>query len=443
MRNSTSLIGFTVAFLALLSFANADNPPDAVPRLETIDEASFARYSEMLDSGFNGAATRLDAATRHYEAARRDRPEDPRVEYGFALVLLKNFQQGEALSHLRASIAADAAYLPAWQLQFRESLRDRDHDVLFSQLLTLADVVGVISEDPPAETIRQQVAEWLGRAVGYLEGPLGDYEVAEQTVRVSQLLRARLGEGLVPGFEAGREALSHRHQLLRSHQFAAVVIAETEREEELQDSQAAREDLDETREQLEMSREQWDAWVKEQVADIDSQLEALQRQIGQIREEQRDINSAMLQVRAEMQQILTLAEQAAAGQTLIRVNSIVLERQLISRQTELDQYLSEYNALERERLDILSGAEGLFGERETSIASYQQATGAAANRLRQIDRWDRKLEQDAEETERSDVENSRQVRNVRHRIQSWATYEPFDLNAEPDRLRAEYQIQTP
>ena len=61
----------------------------------------------------------------------------------------------------------------------------------------------------------------------------------------------------------------------------------------------------------------------------------------------------------------------------------------------------------------------------------------------EINRWDRRLEQEADETERSNVQTAQPVRSVRHRIQNWSTYDPFDLNAEPDRLRAEYQVSAP
>ena len=52
--------------------------------------------------GENGC---LNDARRHYEAARRERPDDPCVEYGFAIVLLKNFQQEEALAHAEKALS--------------------------------------------------------------------------------------------------------------------------------------------------------------------------------------------------------------------------------------------------------------------------------------------------------------------------------------------------
>ena len=136
MWNSTLLIGLTIAAFVLVSFANADEPPDVNPAATPVDSAFFASYSEMFESGFTGAGTRLNDARRHYEAARRERPDDPHVEYGFAIVLLKNFQQEEALDHLESVIEANAAYLPAWRIQFRELLRDRDYEEAIRLLCT-------------------------------------------------------------------------------------------------------------------------------------------------------------------------------------------------------------------------------------------------------------------------------------------------------------------
>lgn len=441
MQNLKLAAGTAIVWLAVQATAAADDP--AIPPSSSVDAAFAAHFAAMIDAGFDSDANRLDEARRHYQSARRHRPEDPRVEYGFAVVLLKNFQQQEALDHLQASIDAEPAYLPAWRLRFRETVRARDVETLFDQLLALADVVGVISDNPPEDVRRVEIAEWLGSAVAYLEGPLGNHEVAEKAGRVAEWLRARLGESLLSGFEAGRVATIRRHQLLQSHQLAAVQLAATEREEELQQTQTARENLGEEREQLAMTREEWDAWIEEQVGDIDAQLDALHEQYGQVREQQGDVNSAAVQVRGEIMQITALAQQSAAGQTVIRADPFILEGQLISRQAELDRYSAEYNALETERLQLLAGAEGLFAEREASIRRYQKATGNAADRIQQIDRWDRRLEQEAETSERSNLENTRQVRNVRHRIQNWSTYDPFDLNAEPDRLLAELQLIAP
>lgn len=443
MQNSTLLTALYIAWSVSSSRMLADEPANADAPVATAVPAAFlAPWSAMFESGFEGPSG-LDDARRHYTVAHRLRSEDPRVEYGFAVVLLKNFQQAEALTHLQAALEADPAYLPAWRLQFRETVRQREFDELFEQLLALSDVVGVFSENPPPEPRRQEIAEWLGRGAGYLEGPLGNYEVAEQAVRVSRRLRARLGEKLLDRFEAGRLAVSRRQQLLQSRQLAAVADAEIERNADLQETQAARDDLDDEREQLEMSRDEWDAWIAEQVDDIDSQLEALHKQYGQVSGDQSDINRAALQVRAEIMQITTLAQQSAAGQTLITANPFILEGQLIARQAELDQYAAEYNSLEQERLQILAGAQSLFGERDASVTRYRQATGNAAGRIQQIDRWDRRLEKEAEETGRSDLLDARQVRNLRRQIQNWATYDPFDLNAQPERLLSEFQTQTP
>jgi hypothetical protein len=321
-------------------------------------------------------------------------------------------------------------------------------------LLKLSDVVGPFSEDPPAEPRRQEIAEWLGHAVAWLEGPLGDYVLAGQAVRVAQRLRARLGESLLPHFEAGRLAVSRRHQLLQSHQLVAVNDAEIQRNEDLEETQAARDDLDEEREQLQMTREEWDDWITEQVGDVDAKLEALQKHHDQVSEQQSDVSKAAFQVRTEIvqvgileqqarQQITAAQLQAVPGQTFIVTDPFLMEQQLFALQAEFEQYAAEYNALEQERLQLLSGAEQLFAEREASIARYQKATGNAAERLRQIDRWDRRLEREAKQAEGTDLENSRQVRNVRHRIKNWSTYDPFDLDAEPVRLLAEFQLSAP
>jgi septal ring factor EnvC (AmiA/AmiB activator) len=287
----------------------------------------------------------------------------------------------------------------------------------------------------------------MGLVTGFLEGPLGDIDVQKETEGTTAKLRVRLGAGLRPSFDAGRVALSAAHRKLQDEEGRTTAAAVAAKQQKLEESQAQSKELDGTRERLELTKDQWDAWVKEQVGEIDSQLTALEKRYNAAESDLRAITDSMVLVRAEVQRLLTIVEQVGSGGQppgggrRVVVNPNALQSQLAARQAELDQLQAQYDATDQERSAVLLAARNQAAARQASLNRYQEATGQAARRIRQLKQWDQRLQAEAEKLARTPDRKAQTVTAVRRRMQAWATYEDFTIDAEKARLLAEYEVQ--
>ena len=442
-----------VLVVGLLAFTAPGRAEDEIPRPDDVPDplpvpAGFlTQFSQMLDVGFTRQSSSVADATRQFKVLGRQRPDDPRVEYGLALVLLKNFRQSDAVAHIDAALQKDPEYLPARQAQVRELLKAKKYEEVQRRLLEHSDLIGLISTDPPPLAERQAAAEWMGRVTGFLEGPLGDIDVQKETEQTTAKLRVRLGADLRPAFDAGRVALSAAHRKLQDEEARATAAAGAAKQQKLDDSQAQSKELGGERERLELSKNQWDAWVKEQVGEIDSQLGALEKRYAAAESDLRAISDSMTLNRIETQRLLTILERQQDSQTgsggRFPFNRAALQAQLAARQSELDQLLIQYDATEQERGGVLQGAQGLLANRQASLDRYRQATGQAAKRIRQVRQWDQRLQDDAEKLARTPDRKAQSVMTVRRRMQTWSTFDDFTIDAEQARLLAEYEAEQP
>lgn len=421
----------------------ADAPAIGVEPLQpvSVDAGFHARFTRLLDDGFQRQTNTVSDALARSQSLQTSRPDDPRIEYALALISLKNFQQTEAIAHLEAAIQVDPAYLPAWRLLLGLQLKGREYQKLTERLYELADVVGGAAEAPPPQQVREQTAEYLGRVVAFLQGPLGDYEVAEQACRLAQNLDALLGEDLHEAYTAGRIALTREHHALLDEEQVLIAAAQVDQAQQLADAEAEGAQLESERDNVKRTQEQWDAIIKEEVGEIDSKLEALKKRNDSVQQEQTALSEAITVVRVEMQRLAALRDSALREGTRERpANARGIDVRLAALELELNQYLSQYDAASQEQAQILQAANGLMGQRQKSIARYQQATGRAADRIKQLDRWTDRVEATAEATKRQPADDARSVNVLRRRTRTWTTYDNFDLDAEKTRLMAEYAI---
>jgi hypothetical protein len=452
MRHLAGLVACTAFIGALpipLQAGDAIPPPqldhaDAQPPAIPVDAEFHGRFVTFLDEGFLRRPDAAEVAGRRAESLQESHPDDPRIAYALALIQLRNFHQAEALEHLDASLAVDPAYLPAWQLRLALQLKGKHYSEVIDQLYTLADVVGCASSPPPDLAVRQQTARHIGRVVAFLQGPLNDYELAELMHAHAHNLDVLLGEDLHAAYTTGRVELTREHHALLDEADILEAAAETDKQHDLEQAQAEGEKLDAQRQDVERTQDEWDAIIKEEVGEIDSRLEALEKRHESVQQELTSLTEAISVVRIEIQRLLSIRDR------MIRdgedrdpprpVNTASIDLQIAALQVELDQYLVQYEAASQEHAQILRAADSLVRQRRTALANYQKATGRAAERIQQLNRWTDRLESETTETQQTPASDARAVNALHRRIRTWSTYDNFDLDVEKDRLLAEYTV---
>lgn len=140
------------------------------PKTETVRVMSTMR--KMLDDDWESSAIRVPLLQPRIDDISRKCPTDPRIPYGWGLFLVKHGQQDKALTQFDDAVIRSPKFLAAQKAVVWFRLDRGDHGLAGKHL---AAVVSALCEDPekyPSEVQRQETARWLGRVVGYLEGPV-------------------------------------------------------------------------------------------------------------------------------------------------------------------------------------------------------------------------------------------------------------------------------
>lgn len=205
-------------------------PPRATDRLKFSQE-----LRGLLQEGFKDKGVGLDAAKKHFETARRLVPDDPRAPYAYGLALLSQNRSIVALEHFHAAAKQkEVPFLPAWQGIAWMHLSRGDYAQGLPALLELARRLEESHDSWPAAEDKEHSAEWLGRMVGFLEGPGKTTEqsaaIAKFSADVAKLLT---GERKV-ACERGRQEVIRRYDEFQSSAAlpAAELLAEATQQRE-------------------------------------------------------------------------------------------------------------------------------------------------------------------------------------------------------------------
>lgn len=417
---------------------------DQAPVQVLVDAGYRDRFAALLDEGFERHPDSLSNAVARSGRLEEMRPNDPRVHYALALIALRNFNQSEAIGHLESAVATDPAYLPAWRALLGLRLKGKDPIQVVDRLYELADVVGRASASPPDAKVREEIAAYIGRVVAFLEGPLGDYEIAELCRAHARNLDVLLGDELHSAYTAGRIELTREHHALLDEEQILRTAAEADKEQKLAEAEERGEELDTQREDVKRTQAEWDAIIMEEVGEIDSQLASLEDRLTSVRQELTTLAEAITTVRVQIAQLIALMESAIDEERRTegrrRRNLGPLEAQIAACQAELAQYSAQYDAVSAEQAQIVRAGRSLAGRRQRALANYQKATGQAADRIQQLDRWMDKVEVGIDVTAQTPAEDATAIKALRRKMQNWATFSKFNLLAEKDGLLAEYTV---
>src|SRR5262245_7096711 len=115
-------VGASFAVVAVRAADGEKTLPAARP-------AVIEAIKNLLDEGFASGPKHLPVAQKKYQVARKVAGEDPRLDYAYGLVLLKQAQHKQALVQFEAAIGRPGpAYWPAWQALIWGRLVERQHE---------------------------------------------------------------------------------------------------------------------------------------------------------------------------------------------------------------------------------------------------------------------------------------------------------------------------
>ena len=164
---------------------------------------------ELLKAGLHAGHPDLDAARRHYRAARALCPSDPRLYHACGLVLLTLSKNDEALVQFRLAVGQTGPFYPAaWQSLVRLQAATGRYSETSDSLLSLAKTLEQPATSLPRQATKEDCAEWMGRMMTYLQLLDAQQQAAKDAAsKADTQIRALLAAQRRTAYESGKRKL--------------------------------------------------------------------------------------------------------------------------------------------------------------------------------------------------------------------------------------------
>ncbi len=446
MRSCTMCVGLVVTgWLAdraggrLVVAADSQTTVDFGERDRT--DRYLGHFSALLRDGFASKPSRLKVAEGHYQAARRVRPDDPRLEYAYGLVLMKNLKHSAAIAQFRAAAQGDVPYLPAARAGIRETIRRKKYATALKELVALAEIVGAAQGPQPSPADRIETARWMGLAVGFMTGSQVSESIRERAAAADAVIQQRLREDCQDHYELGKKDVLIIESQLLVEQQTAESSAKLKQQAKQTSAAARRQDYQARREEFLGTKEKWDAWWADTSSELDSRLDQLADAFDALSDSATSLAESIRETELDLRRSQNLANiqgaanaqgagEASGGNFRVTRG---LTRQVIERSREYDQYVTEYWNTLAQRERTARQAQVLLKQRTAAEQRYRRATGAVAKQVERVQQWDARVKRSMEDAAKAPP-SSRRAKAVAKRSQSFSTYDTFDLMAEQQRM---------
>ena len=415
---------FCGAILTLVSPASAADP--------AVREA----VTHLFDVGWDESLEARAAAEEFYESLT---VADPLLTYAYALIQARHRQYKTAVALMDDSLSASPDQPNVLRSKIWFLLLQKEAPQALASMERLARLV---AETPPESTDltsaqRLDLARFLGRMYGYLEGPAANMTSPLAVGNSERKVTEQLDPEQLEAFRDAKQALllvydefvGEREQELEE----SGERADQRREEKLQEIAASREELVLRRAELDAQRGQLqsemnaalakldaeDSRLAPLIAPVQSDLVLFGRELGEV-----IIEIARLQSRYDEEENPDIRRQIYYR--IIRLESIAraYEYDIVRGEQQLAILLTQRNDLQTRR-------------QQTQVRFGRQLQGVESG-LADLKKQERRLDVERERLDKGTVDISRRARSLSARAGALLTYEPFPF--EPERQRVVQEV---
>lgn len=433
--------------LASLLATSATPPPAPQCRTPEEQQQYIAHVTAMLEAGL-GKVRQWDEADARYAAAKKLCDTDPRLYYGYALII-HTTRRDAAIEQLRLAASQGAyAYPPAWQLHSRLEASKGISPQFVAGLVTFARRLDKSAGAWPDDTSKAEFAAFLGQVIGFCQGPGGASKLANELQQADREIRAALPELSQQTYVLGKEQVAMRASELglAAAEFEAKQATSQEQAQQVADRNVqvgqqaldvANEKLDRRKEDLDKDWEQTKAQFEREWKDLQLQAEALHRNMQSVRAQIEIIANVIESVIGEIARLRSqMGENASTRDP--RYGLIEgLKSQMGRKEVERGILKAILMDLDRKAGNVRFAAEAKLVQIAKLEVQYQRATGRL---VKESDLIAGKREllavQKNRETRRKSPQVSAGVSSADQRRLS--TYVPLDLAAERRRIVDSY-----
>lgn len=437
------------------SLAGTNDKKPVGARAESADNLAIAlQLKEAFDAGFQVGPKSAQEAQERLARVRRLAADDPRIDYSYGLVFVRQSQMKLAIVQFEAALGQKGPPLwPAWKAAIWSQLIDKRYEpglkrlVEFAMLVHAAEDPGLPAGERTAGTAvdisedQRAAARWIGQileALAQLPDAGKNKELLEE--RESRVLDA-LGEELSLSVEEGRE-------LLRARALDLGLAADAARD--VAGQMAKRKKLDKELDALDKGKmpgtpEEWKKWIDDILAVVDKQLVSMDRDFHSLKLRADGLSVSYEQASTRLTTLranMTLAHRSAIPMTMV-----MLKEQLVACSDQMAAYQLEYNVAVEQMSNVAERASAIADRRAKAIARYETETGDTIKNNPDLDKWATRIgskrpklaAKSAAKTARKDPADKTDA--GKKRTSSLRSLMPLDLDRERDEILASFGLR--
>lgn len=406
-----------------------------------------ARIKTLLDEGFVVGPGRVQAAQQQVAAARSIAAGDPRLDYAYGLVLLKQSQPSQARVQFDAATRRPGdAYWSAWQALIRSQLIEKQYDDGLTRLEDFARLVRNSSAEDANSPAQRDAARWIGGVLEALGITVLPAKAGDRLALSEIRLRQAVGDALWQEVQAGGNAVrAHYEKLVAESERTGELVAvkkEQERSDQAEKVEATLSGIDQERKESGRTAQELKKQLEDDLAKLDKQLGGLERDYQFFERQATSIQQSWIAIGPEitlMQSRLAPLRQAQPTSALRMVTGSdpflqrLGEQRLALLQNQMAAYEREYAAAGLRMTQLSQQANVVVQQRASVVRQYEAATGKLVRKNAALDKWAVRANDKKKGLAAAAAKPTKPAANDA-RLRSFGTYVPLDLEAEKKRL---------
>jgi hypothetical protein len=254
--------------------------------------------AKLFDLSAKNTPPAIAAARAQYEQLKRVAPNDSRIDYAYALVLLNQHKYRDALPLVSRYLETGNRDLDADCIKMWAEIQERRYGDVLDAASALSQRIAKTGKSTDDAL---DAARFLGTVFGYLELARPGVVNAELRMKRKNQVLARLGESHMPAFDEGRDAVA---ELLTDLQAArATELKQTAAAVERRQTEA-KGALDKGKSSIAAHQETMQSSA-EQVRDAQREMNVLQTQLASLQNDRTRLAAQIITVQTQLTQLLT------------------------------------------------------------------------------------------------------------------------------------------
>ena len=398
-----------------------------------VDAAANDQIARLLELGWDRSPKAAAAAVEYFSQLRATGAQDPRLLYAHSLVLIRHRKYDEAAKLLHEIVSRAPEHLPARRALIWISMLKKNYAGALAQMESLAGEFPEHDLAADHEEPFRDSAAFLGRLIGYLEGPAASSVAEHIREDYRRNITDRLSTGRRQVFDDGVQQVLDRFaemDLVRDQtRDDAKVEQEEIRQRELKLLSDQKEDIEKQQESLDKAANRLEQEFSQRVGQVNRQLQPINASLSRLQNRAAALNRQLASLRSEIFHLYSLAEQSpdSPGSEGLRSSARLLERSTFGLELDLSGVVAESNRVAGHRDLLLSERQGIINQRRAAVDKLSDRRSELRKRANRVAAEQRKAA-------RPVSGNTTAVLALGSRAEAFTTYEPFPFQQEKQRV---------